>query len=98
VPDGEILEVIKLKLSAFDICDKIIENNGELYQMGILQEEAAELIQIISKYRRGKVELEDLKEEMADLFITWWQIYNLMPDKVDEEIAAKLKKLSVDIK
>ena len=87
-----------MKLSAFDICDKIIENNGELYQMGILQEEAAELIQIISKYRRGKVELEDLKEEMADLFITWWQIYNLMPEKVDDEIAAKLKKLSVDIK
>ena len=56
---------------------KIVEHYGIGVQMGVAQEECAELIQAISKVRRGGAgpeTLGHLAEEVADTFIVCYQM------------------------
>lgn len=51
---------------------RVIRKFGIEYQMGLLQEECAELIQAVSKYRRNNGSIDTivkLLEEMADVEI-----------------------------
>lgn len=55
------------------------EHYGLEQQMNILQEECAELIQAISKYRRyGEVQGENLTEEIADVLVMIDQVKILL--------------------
>ena len=66
-----------------------ILSKGIKGQLGILQEEMAELTKDISKYNREKLELKDLAEEMADVMRVWLQVYSLIQHQVDEEFKSK---------
>ena len=54
-------------------------------QLGVFQEEMAELIQDISKYRRQKIELEGLIPEMVDVWIMFNQFRTYMEKDFEEE-------------
>ena len=54
-------------------------------QLGVFQEEMAELIQDISKYRRQKIELEGLIPEMVDVWIMFSQFRTYMEKDFEEE-------------
>ena len=74
-------------------CKQHILSKGIEPQLGIFQEEMAELTKDISKYRRGKLDLSDLSQEMADVMICWLQLYSLIEQPVDEWIDEKIDRL-----
>lgn len=82
-PDGVEIYYDREKIKQY------ILRNGITGQLGILQEEMAELIKDISKYRRGECEYKDLAEEMADVLRVWLQVYSIVPEAVDESFAEK---------
>ena len=80
---------------------KATENHSELCTL-IAMEECGELIQAISKAKRGKLDKDNLTEEIADVLISihWLQkIYNITMrdiykwvDIKEEKILDKLEK------
>ena len=58
-----------------------------------MQEELAELIQDISKFKRGRINIEELAEEMADVKIVWVQLYSLIFEEVDKQVHFKMERL-----
>ena len=88
-----------------DMCHQIAEHCGLASQMDVAQEEAAELIQALSKYRRvcAKVGVADeiteealdhVSEEMADCYIMLEQLRYLLQNhtEVDKWMSKKLKR------
>lgn len=57
---------------------RIADHYGLDLQLDMLQEECAELVQAVSKYRRGKCSEIGLAEEMADVYIMLEQIRYLL--------------------
>lgn len=77
------------------LCE-VIEHYGKENQMGVAQEECAELIQAISKTRRGEHNTDHIIEEIADVTIMLWQlklIYTITDFELDREIEFKLDRL-----
>ena len=69
-----------------------IDTFGKNIQSTICMEECAELIQAISKMKRGKDQRENLIEEMADVYIILEQLqcmYNVPDNKLLEWINKK---------
>lgn len=67
---------------------------GPLAQMGMVQEECAELIAAINQRRRGRLEIEDLAEEVADIEITMESLRIIVGDNlVDQKKQEKLYRL-----
>ena len=63
-----------------EILKKNIAAHGEYIELQVLEEECAELIQAISKAKRGKLDLDNISEEIADVLICieWIiDIYNI---------------------
>lgn len=52
-----------------EVVNESIEVYGKDQQSTVCMEECAELIQAISKMKRGKHDLDNLAEEMADVYI-----------------------------
>lgn len=52
-----------------EVVSESIEVYGKDQQSTVCMEECAELIQAISKMKRGKHDLDNLAEEMADVYI-----------------------------
>ena len=90
---------------AVDKCHMIARHCGLASQMGVMEEEAAELIQALSKYRRvcAKVNVADatteaaldhVSEEMADCYVMLEQIRYLLQnhEAVDKWLNFKLDK------
>lgn len=74
------------------LVDQIIHEFGKDGQIDILQEECSELIYACSKVKRGKINLNDLKEEMADVSISLAvvaKIYGISEFEIIEEVNKK---------
>lgn len=69
---------------------------GTTSQMNQVQEECAELIAAINRLRRGRVNIKDLAEEVADVIVVTEQarqIVNELGGDVEAVLEAKLGRL-----
>ena len=83
------------------VIKKSIEHYGKDVQSTISMEECAELIQAISKQKRGKSDKNHLTEEMADVIICiemLKQIYNITDDAIYSWIINKQERTIKRIK
>lgn len=77
-----------------EILQKAIETYGINIQLDILQEECAELIQAVSKYKRYGKE-DGLFEEMADVLIMIEQMQIFFGnDEVERQRQKKIERLA----
>ena len=77
------------------IVAKSIEHYGADLQSTVCMEECAELIQAISKEKRGKSDKNHLTEEIADVTICLemlMQIYEIPDSSVNHWIDVKMKR------
>lgn len=65
---------------------EVVNKYGKEIQSTICMEECAELIQAISKMKRGKDNRDNLIEEMADVLIAFSQLRYIYGITDDEEI------------
>lgn len=85
---------IKLTSEEQMILHDAVATWGEKLQHGILQEEAAELIQAISHYSRGKDgSYSQFCEEMADCLICLCQMWLLHSENINYYYDKKVKRL-----
>ena len=73
-----------------------IEHYGKDVQSTVCMEECAELIQAISKQKRGKPDKYNLAEEMADVIICiemLKQIYNITDDEIYSWVISKQERI-----
>ena len=87
-----------------DIIKRSIEHYGKDVQSTVCMEECAELIQAISKEKRGKSDKCNLAEEMADVIICiemLKQIYNITEDEIYSWVITKqertIKRIKKDV-
>ena len=83
---------------------KSIEHYGKDVQSTVCMEECAELIQAISKEKRGKSDKDHLAEEIADVIICiemLKQIYNITEDEIYSWVIIKqertIKRIKKDV-
>ena len=86
------------------VVKKSIEHYGKDVQSTVCMEECAELIQAISKEKRGKSDKDHLAEEMADVIICiemLEQIYNITEDEIYSWVIIKqertIKRIKKDV-
>ena len=73
-----------------------IEHYGKDLQSTVCMEECAELIQAISKEKRGKSDKDHLSEEIADVLICiemLRQIYNITEDEIYSWVINKQQRI-----
>ena len=83
------------------VVKKSIEHYGKDVQSTVCMEECAELIQAISKEKRGKSDKSNLAEEMADVIICiemLKQIYNITEDEIYSWVINKQERIIERIK
>ena len=83
------------------VVQRIIEHYGKDVQSTVCMEECAELIQAISKEKRGKSDKSNLAEEMADVIICiemLKQIYNVTDDEIYSWVITKQERTIERIK
>lgn len=74
------------------IISESIQHYGKNNQSTICMEECAELIQAISKAKRGKIDRDNMIEEIADVLICiemLKQIYMISDEKINKWIEKK---------
>lgn len=75
--------------------------NGIEKQSIIAMEELSELQKAISKAARGKLDKENMAEEIADVYIIIMQMemfYNISVDDVEKWLTVKIDRLENDLK
>lgn len=75
--------------------EKIVDNSQNIVQKFIAIEELSELNKEITKDLRGNGNKENIKEEIADVYIMLSQliiIYEIDKDKIDEMIEYKINR------
>ena len=83
------------------VVKRTIEHYGKDVQSTVCMEECAELIQAISKEKRGKSDKSHLAEEMADVIICiemLKQIYSISDDMISDWIQIKEARIIERIK
>lgn len=78
------------------IIEKSIKHYGEEIQSTVCMEECAELIQVISKAKRGKLDTDNMIEEIADVLICiemLKQIYNISDYSIENWIDRKQERI-----
>ena len=78
------------------IIAKCIKHYGEEIQSTVCMEECAELIQAISKAKRGKLDEDNMTEEIADVLICiemLKQIYNIPDCSIENWIERKQERI-----
>ena len=83
------------------VVKRSIEHYGKDVQSTVCMEECAELIQAISKEKRGKSDKDHLAEEMADVIICieiLKQIYNITEDEIYSWVINKQERIIKRIK
>ena len=83
------------------VVKRSIEHYGKDLQSTVCMEECAELIQAISKEKRGKSDKDHLAEEMADVIICiemLKEIYSISDDMISEWIQIKEARIIERIK
>lgn len=74
------------------IISESIQNYGKNNQSTVCMEECAELIQAISKAKRGKIDRNNMTEEIADVLICiemLKQMYMISDEKINKWIEKK---------
>lgn len=69
-----------------------VDHYGEEIQSTVCMEECAELIQAISKAKRGKINRDNMIEEIADVLICiemLKQMYMISDEKINKQIKKK---------
>ena len=86
------------------VVQRSIEHYGKDVQSTVCMEECAELIQAISKEKRGKSDKDHLAEEIADVIICiemLKQIYNITDDEIYSWVITKqertIKRIKKDV-
>ena len=86
------------------VVQRSIEHYGKDVQSTVCMEECAELIQAISKEKRGKSDKDHLSEEIADVIICiemLKQIYNITDDEIYSWVITKqertIKRIKKDV-
>lgn len=85
----------------YKVCKDAIAKYGFKAQLGVLQEECAELIVAASHFRRNrKNSYDELVEELADVYIVWYQIFEYMQCEKEFKciVDEKIKRLEERIK
>ena len=83
------------------VVKRSIEHYGKDLQSTVCMEECSELIQAISKEKRGKSDKSHLSEEMADVIICiemLKEIYSISDDMISEWIQIKEARIIERIK
>ena len=78
------------------VVKRSIEHYGKDVQSTVCMEECAELIQAISKEKRGKSDKDHLAEEIADVIICiemLKQIYNITEDEIYSWVITKQERI-----
>ena len=76
--------------------ERAIETYGKDMQLTVAVEELSELIKEICKYKRGRDNIENIIEEMADCYIMLEQIeiiFDIDEDKLSGKVIEKLNRL-----
>lgn len=79
-----------------NVIAKSIEVYGVENQSTVCMEEFAELIQAVSKAKRGKLDENNMTEEIADVLIcveTLKQLYNISDEYIGKWISYKQKRV-----
>lgn len=76
-----------------EIIKQAIKHYGVKAQVGIAQEELAELIQALSKFIRGKADYENIAEEIADVEICLAQLKEIFANEDEVEMWKEFKLL-----
>lgn len=74
------------------VIDRSVDHYGEEIQSTVCMEECAELIQAISKAKRGKINRDNMIEEIADVLICiemLKQMYMISDEKINKWIEKK---------
>ena len=74
------------------VIDRSVDHYGEEIQSTVCMEECAELIQAISKAKRGKINHDNMIEEIADVLICiemLKQMYMISDEKINKWIEKK---------
>jgi NTP pyrophosphatase (non-canonical NTP hydrolase) len=86
-------QIISASKQAEEIFTKAVKLWGVAPQFNVLQEECGELIAATNQYDRGKIPMEDLVTEVADVLLTAYQIKMILGPAVEKEIQRKLDRL-----
>lgn len=78
---------------------RAFDQNGERTQLDMVQEECAELIQVVSKVKRGLIDRDNLIEECADVMVMIEQLemHFGIGLEVKQAMAYKVARLSEDL-
>ena len=89
-----VRDEVELVRQIHDLGLVAIRTWGTKEQLGIAQEECAELVSEISRFRRGRVDRDKLAEEAADVAITLIQVISVVGyDKFEAHAKTKLARL-----
>lgn len=91
---------IKLNKSQVDTLKRLIFNNGVDYQCIIATEELSELIKEVTKMIRSEGNIDNLVEEIADVFIVVSQLilmFDIDCRKIDKVIDFKIGRLKTKL-
>lgn len=82
----------------FEVCAKALKFYGGPAQKEMLIEECSELIQAIQHEKRGRINPEEVCEEIADVQIMLNQVSLLYPQNmIEKAIARKMARLNTRI-
>lgn len=87
-------KIIKASEKTEEIFTQAVKLWGVVPQFNVLQEECGELIAAINQYDRGKIPIEDVITEVADVLLTAYQIKMILGPAVEEEMLRKLNRLA----
>lgn len=77
-----------------NICQQAIRLFGIENQIGMLSEECGELLSAINKFKRGRIECEEVTEEIADVIIMCAQMAHFFGYyEVQNRIEYKIQQL-----
>jgi len=82
-----------------EVCALAIKTFGVEHQLGILQEECAEVVVAVSHLRRGRITVKEVLSECADVEIMILQAREIYGDDIVDQIKAeKINYLQMKIK
>ena len=77
-----------------EVFKEAIAKWGESLQIDMVQEECAELIAAINRFKRGRATMADVVQEMADVQIMLWQAQEIfVAPPLGEAIKGKVERL-----
>lgn len=89
---SNLIDVITMK--DFEIMNLAIEKWGRIAQINMALEEMGELIAAINQWKRGRIDIDAVREEVADVMITAKQLALIFGQSgVDQIYHEKIRRL-----